>query len=110
MAERRTITTSMAPGDSLAQATKVAEALRADGKVVTVGEEYEDVTVKHYGMRSVDILIEDAPAAEPEAPAEVVTTDESPTYDTEVETATTVEAAEEEPAFDAATDDPDSPA
>ena len=83
MSETRTITTSSSPGDSTVTAQKVAENLRAAGRIVTVGPEYDNVTVRRYGMRSVDLTIEDAPTVTgnfadagfevliPEPPAEV---------------------------------------
>jgi hypothetical protein len=68
---KRTITTTMNPDDAVAAANQVAEALRADGAAVDVGPVYDNVTVKWYGMPSVDITVTTADApSEEQAPTE----------------------------------------
>jgi hypothetical protein len=57
----QTVTVNATPGDATAAAMVVADAHRSQGKVVTIGKEYEQPIGHKAGLLSVDLTIEDAP-------------------------------------------------
>ena len=66
MNDRRTVTVNATPGDATKAAEEIAGRLRAAGKLVTIGPEYEQTEGHKAGYLSVDLTVDDAPEAAPE--------------------------------------------
>jgi hypothetical protein len=95
----RTITAGQNPESTRSAAEEVAANLRSTGHTVVVGEPYDNVTVRHYGLSSVDLQV-----TEPEPGAE---TAGAPSTTTTVPATMNDAEFEKELAKDDASNDPD---
>ena len=64
--------------DALRNAERIAENIRADGNIVTVGRPYMDLSQRKYGWTAIDLTVSPAtPTVTEEEPTTVVATDDA---------------------------------